>query len=62
LDPKVCPVCGNSELENLVGTIHAVTVKDNGNSTQFPDLSAYRCHPHGHVFFVDRGGEKSDYP
>ena len=53
VDPKICPVCGNSDIEAMVGTVNAITVQDNGNSRQFPSLSAYRCNSQGHVFFVN---------
>jgi hypothetical protein len=46
-------VCGNSDIEAMVGTVNAVTVQDNGSSRQFPALSAYRCNSQGHVFFVN---------
>jgi len=37
----------------LSGTAHATAaITDNGNSREFPSMTAYRCAQHGHVFFV----------
>lgn len=51
--PKVCPVCGTAPVEQLSGVAHAsATIIDNGSSRDFPNMTAYRCAQHGHVFFL----------
>ena len=58
--PKVCPVCGTAPVEQLRGVARAsATIIDNGSSRDFPDLMAYRCAQHGHVFFLAQENDAS---